>query len=164
QAEFIAVDMKDNIIEGGVGTPALAIFASTILNSHLIIEPKYLWPNNPSYGIFFHTNLIKFQSELIIKFLEHHKKASYILRTSQSIAAEKISKSFKIIDKKYAESILKISPKYCASLSDDYVNVTMEFAKVLYELGYVRRKLRIEDIFDFKFIKKVHPEKEHYSI
>ncbi|MFX1411918.1 MAG: ABC transporter substrate-binding protein, partial [Promethearchaeota archaeon] len=25
QAEFIAVDMKDNIIEGGVGTPALAI-------------------------------------------------------------------------------------------------------------------------------------------
>ena len=45
QAEFIAIDMKKDKLEGGVGTPALAVFAKTILESHLIIPPNYLLPN-----------------------------------------------------------------------------------------------------------------------
>ena len=163
QAEFIALDMKKGIIEGGVGTPALAVFASTILDSHLIIEPNHLWPNNPSYGIFALSNFIKNHPKLIIKFLNHHKKASYLLRNSQSLAAEKISKSFEIIDKNYAESVLKISPKYCISLSEEYVNTTMDFVKILYELGYIKKKISINDIFITNFVQKVHPEKDHYS-
>ncbi|MFX0026368.1 MAG: ABC transporter substrate-binding protein [Candidatus Hermodarchaeota archaeon] len=162
QAEFIAIDMKKGVLEGGVGTPALAVFASTILDSQIIIEPNHLWPNNPSYGIFFHLNIINNQPQLIIKFLEHHKKASYLLRTSQSLAAEKIAKSFEIIDKNYAKSVLKISPKYCASLSDEYINTTMEFVKILHELGYIKKSLTINDIFITNFIQKVHPEEHHY--
>lgn len=163
QAEFIAIDMKENVIEAGVGTPALAVFASTILDSHLIIEPKHLWPNNPSYGIFFHSNFIKSHPKLIIKFLNHHKKASYLLKNSQSLAAEKISKSFEIIDKNYAESVLKISPKYCIALSEEFVNTTMDFVKILYELGYIKKKIPVNDIFITSFVQKVHPEKDHYS-
>lgn len=162
QAEFIAVDMKEGVIEGGVGTPALAIFASTILDSQIIIEPNYLWPNNPSYGIFFHINFINNQPQLITKFLEHHKNASYLLRTSQSLAAEKIAKSFEIIDKSYAESVLKISPKYCISLSEEYMNTTMNFVKELHELGYIKKKLKKNEVFTTEFVKKIHPEATHY--
>ncbi|MFW9946539.1 MAG: ABC transporter substrate-binding protein [Candidatus Odinarchaeota archaeon] len=162
QPEFIAIDMKEGVLEGGVGTPALAVFASTILDSQIIIEPNHLWPNNPSYGIFFHLNIIKNQPQLIIKFLEHHKKASYLLRTSQSLAAEKIAKSFEIIDKSYAKSVLMISPKYCISLSEEYVNTTMDFVKALHELGYIKKNLKKNDIFVTDFVQKVHPEKNHY--
>ncbi len=164
QAEFIALNMKKGILDAGVGTPALAVFASTILDSHIIVEPKHLWANNPSYGIFFHENLIETYPDIIIEFLNHHKKASYLLRNSQSLAAEKISKTFEIINKNYAESVLKISPKYCISLSENYINATMEFVKTLKNLNYIKKELTQENIFDPTFIRKVHPEQDHYSI
>ncbi len=164
QAEFIAMNMKKGILDAGVGTPALAVFASTILDSHIIVEPKHLWANNPSYGVFFHENLIENYPDIIIEFLNHHKKASYLLRNSQSLAAEKISKTFEIINKNYAESVLKISPKYCISLSENYINATMEFVKTLKNLNYIKKELTQENIFDPTFIRKVHPEQDHYSI
>lgn len=163
QAEFIAVDMKKGILEGGVGTPALAVFASTVLNSHLIIQPQYLWEFNPSYGIFFHENLIENNPELVIKFLTNHKYASDLLRNSSAQAAEIISKTFDIVNRNYASSVLEISPKYCISLPEAYVHSTMEFVKVLYDLGYIKRSLKIEEIFNFEFVNQIHPEQEHYS-
>jgi NitT/TauT family transport system substrate-binding protein len=162
QAEFIAVDMKKGILEGGVGTPALAVFALTILNSHLVIQPQYLWEYNPSYGIFFHENLIEINPELVTKFLIHHKEASYLLRNSPTQAAEIISQTFEIVNKNYASSVLEISPKYCISLPEGYVHSTMEFVKTLYDLGYITRSLKIEEIFNFKFVNQIHPEQEHY--
>jgi NitT/TauT family transport system substrate-binding protein len=164
QAEFIAKDMKEGILEAGVGTPALAVFASTILESHLIIEAKDLWTNNPSYGIFAHKKLIQSKPELILQFLECHKWASSLLRNSPSKAAEKISKTFELIDKNYAEAVLKISPKYCISLSEGYVEATKRFIKTLYNLNYIKKIPKIDEIFDFFFVNKVHPEPEHYSI
>jgi len=164
QAEFIALNMKKGILDAGVGTPALAVFASTLLDSHIIVEPTHLWANNPSYGIFLHENLIDNSPDIIIEFLNHHKKASYLLRNSQSLAAEKISKTFEIIDKNYAESVIKISPKYCISLSENFINATMEFVKTLKNLNYIKKELTPENIFDTTFIRKVHPEQDHYSI
>ena len=164
QAEFIANDMREGILEAGVGTPALAAFASTILESHLIIEAKDLWPNNPSYGIFVDKNFILTDPELVFKFLYHHKAASNLLRDSPLIAAKKIAKTFEIIDKNYAESVLKISPKYCISLSEGYVKTTMRFVKTLHNLEYIKHKLKLKEIFDFRFVNEVHPEPEHYSI
>jgi hypothetical protein len=40
----------------------------------------------------------------------------------------------------------------------------MEFMKYLYNLGYIRKELKKEDIFNFQFIKQIHPEKDHYTI
>ncbi|MFW9821156.1 MAG: ABC transporter substrate-binding protein, partial [Candidatus Thorarchaeota archaeon] len=163
QAEFIAKDMRDGLLEGGVGTPALAVFTSTLMESNLIIEAKDLCSNNPSYGIFAHEKLIRSHPDLILKFLKYHKTASNLLRTSPSIAAEKISKTFEIINKKYAEAVIKISPKYCISLSESYLKSTMDFVKVLYNLGYIKKRLEKENIFDLKFVNLIHPEPEHYS-
>jgi NitT/TauT family transport system substrate-binding protein len=164
QAEFIATDMKEGILEAGVGTPALAVFASTILESHLIVEAKDLWSFNPSYGIFVHERFIENDPDLVIKFLNHHKSASTLLRNSPLIAAEKISKTFEIIDKNYAEAVLKISPKYCISLSEGYTKATMEFVRALHQLEYITHKLKLKQIFDFKLVNKVHPESDHYTI
>lgn len=163
QPEYIALDMQKNILDGGVGTPSLAIFASTILDSHLIIPPENLWPNNPSYGIFFHENIINENPELVLHFLSQHKKASYLIRNLPSKAAKIISNIFKIIDKKFVQSVLEISPKYCIALSKEYVNSAIDFMKVLYQFGYIERHLKISDIFNFEFVKKIHPEEPHYS-
>ncbi|MFX1395155.1 MAG: ABC transporter substrate-binding protein [Promethearchaeota archaeon] len=162
QAEFIALDMKKGILDGGVGTPALAAFSSTVLNSHIIIPPDKLWKNNPSYGIFCSEKLIENHPEILITFLFHHKKATSLIRDSPSIAASKIVKTFEIINENYAKSILKISPKYCIALSKGYVNATMNFVNTLYNLGYIKRQLKINNIFNFNFVKKMHPEKHHY--
>ena len=108
------------LVEGGVGTPALAVFAKTIMDSHLIIPANHLLANNPSYGIFFHENFFKNSPKLVLRFLEHHKKACYLLRNSQDEAAEIISKTLTILNsnKEYAKDVLEISPKYCISLSE----------------------------------------------
>ena len=163
QAEFIATDMQKGILEGGVGTPALAVFASTIFDSQLIIPPEVLWKDNPSYGIFFHEDIIDKEPEIVLKFLNHNKVASLMLRESPTRAAEIISTTFEILTKKYVLAVLEISPKYCIALSEGYVKSTMEFVRTLKDLGYIKKELRINDIFDFKFIQKVHPESEHYS-
>lgn len=163
QAEFIAMDLKKGIIEAGVGTPALAIFTSSILDSHIIISPEYLQKSNPSYGIFFHEKLIKHSPDIVYKFLNYHKKASFLLRNNSSKAAKTICKNFKILNKEYVKSVLEISPKYCIALSEEYVNSTMGFVRSLYNLGYIKRILKINEIFEFAFVNQVHPEKEHYN-
>jgi NitT/TauT family transport system substrate-binding protein len=165
QAEYIAVDMEKGLVEGGVGTPALAVFAKTIMDSHLIIPANHLLANNPSYGIFFHENLIKNSPELVLRFLEHHKKACYLLRNSQDEAAEIISKTLTILNnnKEYAKDVLEISPKYCIALSDGFLRSTEGFVNTMYRLGYIKEKLPNEKIYNFDFVNKVHPEEEHYS-
>jgi NitT/TauT family transport system substrate-binding protein len=164
QAEFIAIDMEKGILEGGVGTPALAVFAKTILDSHLIIPANYLIANNPSYGIFFHENLIENYPDIVLKFLHHHKKASYMLRESQDKAAEIISRTFAILNKntQYTKAVLEISPKYCIALSEGYQTSTEGFVNTMFKLGYIKEKLPFDRIFDFNFVKQVHPEKHHY--
>ncbi|MFX1570527.1 MAG: ABC transporter substrate-binding protein, partial [Promethearchaeota archaeon] len=129
QAEFIALDLKKGNIEAGVGTPALAIFASSMLKSHIIIPPKFLRANNPSYGIFFHENIIENNPELVIKFLNCHKQASFLLRNNPSKAAEIICENVKILKSDYVKAILEISPKYCIALSEGFIDSTMEFVQ-----------------------------------
>jgi NitT/TauT family transport system substrate-binding protein len=162
QAEFIALDLKKNILAAGVGTPSLAVFSSTILKLKIIIPPNFFWVNNPSYGIFFHEKIIESNPEIVLEFLRYHKKASYMLRDSPSKAADIISKTFNILSKEYVESVLQIAPKYCIALSEGYINSAMKFVEILYKLGYITHLIRVNDIFTFKFIQEVHPESPHY--
>lgn len=164
QAEFIAMDMEKDILEGGVGTPALAVFAKTILDSHLIIPAHHLLANNPSYGIFFHEAIIKNNPEIVYTFLKHHKRASLLLRESQEKASKIISETFTILKNKssYVKAVLEISPKYCIALSDGYLESTDGFINTMHRLGYIKEKLTREKVFNFKFVNEVHPEAEHY--
>jgi hypothetical protein len=38
----------------------------------------------------------------------------------------------------------------------------MEFVKVLRNLGYIKKEIPREEIFDTSLISKIHPEKGHY--
>ena len=49
----------------------------------------------------------------------------------------------------YVKEVLKISPKYCIALSEGYVKSTMEFIGALQRLGYIKRTLKVEEIFEF---------------
>lgn len=166
QAEFIALDMKKGLLEGGVGTPALAVFAKTMFNSQLIIPSTYLLPNNPSYGIFFHKKIIENNPEIVKIFLKHHKKASELLRNSKDKSAEIISRTMVVLNKntQYVRDVLEISPKYCIALSEEYIKSTEGFVKTLHRLGYIKKRLEIEQIFNFDFLNEIHPEDHHYKI
>lgn len=164
QAEYIALDLKKNVIEAGVGTPSLATFASTLLDSRIVIPPNSLWAYNPSYGVFFYEDLIKDQPEIVRKFVIHHKEASALLRNSPSRVAKLVANIFKIIDDDYVRAVLKISPKYCAALPDEYVTATMQFVKVLHKLKYIQKELKISEIFNFDFVNEIHPGEHHYKV
>ena len=165
QAEFIALDMQKGKLEGGVGTPALSVFAETVLDSHLIIPAHYLLEYNPSYGIFFHESIIKDYPELVFAFLKHHKKASGLLRESQNKAAEIIARTFTILKNNtpYVKAVLEISPKYCIALSEGYLKSTEGFISTMHRLGYIKEKLSRDKIYNFEFVSEVHPEMEHYK-
>ena len=166
QAEFIAYDMKKGILQGGIGTPSLAIFAQTMFESCLIIPSEYLLPNNPSYGIFIHENIINNNPELVKIFLKHHKKASELLREDKSKSAEIICQTMDVLNHntQYVRDVLKISPKYCIALSEGYLKSSEGFINTLHRLGYIKEKLKIEEICNFEFLNEVHPEDDHYNI
>ena len=164
QPELIALDMKKNKLEGGVGTPCLSVFAATLLESRLIIRADNLWDNNPSYGVFFHENLIRKNPELVLGFLALHKKSATLLRKTPDMAAELIADTIEMATEEYIKEVLKISPKYCIALSEGYVKSTMEFVGALHRLGYIKRSLNVDEIFEFRFVEKVHPEHHHYVL
>ena len=164
QAEFIALDIKNGKLVAGVGTPALAVFTSTIVNSQIIIPAARFYPYNPSYGIFFREDVIEDFPEKVEKFLYYHKIASTLLRNHPEEAAGIISKNLAFADENYVKNVIKISPKYCIALSDKFIETSLEFTEKLYDLGYISEKKKVKEIFNLDFIYKVHPEPDHYHI
>jgi NitT/TauT family transport system substrate-binding protein len=164
QAEFIALDIKNGKLVAGVGTPALAVFTSTLVNSQIIIPPDKFYPYNPSYGIFFREDVIEDFPEKVEQFLYYHKMASTLLRNHPVEAAAIISKNLAFADANYVKHVIRISPKYCIALSDKFIETSLEFTEKLYDLGYISDKKKVQDIFNLEFIHKVHPEPDHYNI
>ncbi len=155
--------LVDNEIPAAAGTPPLAVAAKRFCGAKIIIPPHRLWPNNPSYGIVVRNEFMEFE-DTILTFLELHEKASNFIREHPEKAAEIVSNLTEIVDKEFVLEAYKISPKYCSALSPEYVASTMGFVKVLKQLGYISRIVAEDEIFDHRFIKKIHPEKPHYDI
>ncbi len=68
-----------------------------------------------------------------------------------------------IIDREFVLDTLKLSPKYCAQLSERYVASAMRFVPVLKKLGYIQESIPVERIFDRHIISRIHPGKDHYG-
>ena len=164
QAEFIALDIKSGKLVAAVGTPALAVFTSTLVNSQIVIPADKFYPYNPSYGIFFREDVIEDFPEKVEKFLYYHKIASTLLRNHPEEAAGIISKNLAFADENYVKNVIKISPKYCIALSDKFIKTSLEFTEKLYDLGYISDMKKVNDIFNLEFVHKIHPEPDHYSI
>ena len=161
-ADFIPDAIEEREIAAGVGTPSLASVASRRFDSNVVIPPHRLWPYNPSYGIVVREELIDESPEFITDFLKAHEEACNLVRLHPEEAAEIALKEVKVVDKDFVLDTYKISPKYCASIPDEYIGSTLKFIPVLQRLGYMKGDLKQGDIFNLEFIKKIHPGPAHY--
>lgn len=162
-ADRIIDAMHKGQVSAAVGTPALAVALMRFARGKILYPPSKLWPYNPSYGIVIKNSFLMEQGETVKRFLMLHEEAANILRNSPENAARIISDYVGIVDSDFVLDTLKISPRYCAKITGEYISSTMEFVKVLRNLGYISRDIPSDEIFDFSLIKKIHPGKDHYG-
>jgi len=161
--DFVLEALVDEEIDAAVGTPSLAVAAGYACRARIIIPPHLLWPDNPSYGIVVRKDLIRYP-DVILRFLELHEKASNFIRTCPIEASRLVSKLTGIVDERFVLEAYRVSPKYCASLSKEFVESTMAFVPVLLWLKYISKIISEKEIFDYTFIKEIHKEQPHYDL
>ncbi len=162
-ADMVVEAVVKDEVAASFGTPALAVSVKQYTGGKILYPPSMLWPNNPSYGIAVVRPFLQSNAALCEQFLSSHEKATALLREKPSRAAEIIAGHVGFIDPAFVLETLTVSPKYCAQLTDQYIASTMEFVSVLNDLGYIRRRLAADEIFDRSLINKVHPENHHYN-
>lgn len=163
-ADLIPYALEEDEIDAGVGTPAMAVAASSIASANLIIPPEYLWEYNPSYGITIIEDVLSEKAELVSEFLKIHENTCNMIRELPQKSSKIASEELGLENNLFALKAFKISPKYCASLPDEYISSTMKFLPLLKDLGYLDSNLKSKDIFDIELIEKIHLEKPHYEI
>lgn len=162
-ADQVTEAMVRGDIHAVVGTPALAVSIKRYAHGRILYPPSKLWPNNPSYGILVDKGFLTNERELLERFLVLHEEATAFLRNEPLQSAKMISDYVGFIDAEFVMDTLRISPKYCAQLTDGYISSTMEFVKTLKKLGYINREIASDEIFDTSLIRKIHPEGDHYE-
>jgi NitT/TauT family transport system substrate-binding protein len=159
--------LTEAIVRGEVsaafGTPALAAAIQHYAGGRVLYPPSLLWPNNPSYGILAEQTFLHNSGEILEQFLRQHEMATSILRHKQRDAARTISRFVGFVEEDLVLDALKISPKYCAKVTEGYISSTMAFVRVLKSLGYISREISVHEIFDTSLIDKIHPEEGHYT-
>ena len=160
--DFVLEALVDGEIDAAVGTPSLAVAAARACGAKIIIPPHSLWRDNPSCGIVIRKE-IAHASDVILKFLEMHEKASNFIREKPWDAARIVSKLTGIVDEEFVLEAYGVSPKYCAALSREFITSTMAFVPVLYRLKYITREIPESGIFENGFINRIHKEPPHYN-
>lgn len=163
QADFIPDAMLAGDLEGGAGTPALAVAGKQWVGAKLLIRPSDLWPHNPSYGIVARTEVIDHAPSGLEAFLRAHEEATALIRTQPQVAAALTADVVGIIDEDFVLDTYRISPKYCGALPPSYIDASMAFVPALRQLGYLDGSLGEEDVFDARLLARVHPEPPHYE-
>ena len=103
-----------------------------------------MWPENPSYGILAAKDFLRARQELVMRFLVLHEEAEASLRGDPEGSARAIADHVGIIDQEFVLETLRISPRYCAKLTNGYIASTLGFVKALKRLGYIRREISRE--------------------
>ncbi|KGK98728.1 sulfonate ABC transporter substrate-binding protein [Methanococcoides methylutens] len=154
-ADMIPEAIADGEIKAAVGTPSLAVVAKRYCDAKIVIQPEKLWPDNPSYGIVATSEMIENSPEILLKFIELHENACELIRENTEEAASIVAKTIEIIDADFVNDMYKVSPKYSASISEEYIKSTMRFVDVLNELGYISKELEEKDIFNLRFVEEL---------
>lgn len=162
-ADQIIEEMAKDRIPAALGTPALSVAVNRYANGRILYPPSRLWPDNPSYGILVDENFLNKEREIVERFLLLHEEATSFIRNKPRQVAKMVSDYIGFIDEEFVIEIFKVSPKYCAQLTDGYVSSTMGFVKVLKKMGYIDREVTADEIFDISLIRKIHPQKDHYG-
>ncbi len=162
-ADFILEAMEQNEVDGGCGTPPLAVLAARYLGGRIVLPPNAMWPHSPSYGIVATLETIKESTDMLQGFLRLHEKACNLAREKPQEATKMALRAIGILDKDFLLDVLKVSPKYCASLPNEYVESSLAFVPVLRGMGYISKPLVKADIFQTDIIERIHKEKPHYD-
>lgn len=162
-SDQITEAMHKDKISAAAGTPALAVAVKRYANGQILYPPSKLWPNNPSYGILVHRNFLKTDEEILKRFLLLHEETTSYIRNKPRQASREISDYIGFIDEEFVLETLKVSPKYCAQLTDGYISSTMEFVKALKRMGYIDREITADEVFDLSLIRKIHTPGDHYA-
>jgi NitT/TauT family transport system substrate-binding protein len=162
-ADQIIEAMQDSTVDGGVGTPPLAVLASHLLGAKIILPPHKMWPHNPSYGIVATIDMISDSPHALESFLKLHEEACNLIRWRPQEAAEIAARTLVMVNKDFVLEVYRVSPKYCASLSKEYIDSTLAFVPFLKKAEYISSSLNADDIFNTDFIEEIHSEKPHYD-
>lgn len=161
--DFVAEAMAKGEIDGGAGTPSLAALSSRLTGARVVVPADKIWPNNPSYGIVTSAQFLDEHGEVVEKFLTLHRKACAFIRKKPQRAARVVAETVGLVDPGFVLDSIRISPKYCTSLSKEFVDSTMLLVPLLKQLGYLPADVRGDDIFYPSIIEKVHPDPPHYQ-
>lgn len=161
-ADLIPYAFRKGALDAAVGTPPLALLCERECGTRTVIPPSTLWPFNPSYGIVVRKELLK-QAGLVEGFLRIHERACNLIRESPEQAARCTVSVLPGLNEPFVREVYAVSPKYCASLPEAYVESTLRFLPVMKELGYAGDLPQPEEVFQATFIDRVHPEPHHYS-
>jgi NitT/TauT family transport system substrate-binding protein len=162
-ADQVTEAMVKNEISAAFGTPALAVAVRRFAGGRILYPPSLLWPHNPSYGILVDKGYLHAHQEIVGQFLRAHEQATFLIRNRPAAAARIISDHLGFIEEDFVLETLRISPKYCAQLTGEYVASAMGFVKILRDLSYIAREIPVADIFERSLINSIHPEKDHYE-
>ncbi|MBE8539114.1 ABC transporter substrate-binding protein [Geoglobus acetivorans] len=163
-AEMILDDFAEGKLDGVCGTPNLAILAKRY-GAVICGRPSDIWPWNPSYGIAVRRDFFEESCDTLREFLIKHEWATNILREAVDYSGAFLENYIRgELDHLTIKDMLTLSPKYCASLPDEYVSSTQTLAALMKKLGYVENSLKKSDVFNFDLISEVHPQREHYSV
>jgi NitT/TauT family transport system substrate-binding protein len=162
-ADLVTEAVVKDEVAAAFGTPALAIAIKRFAGGKILYPAAKLWPDNPSYGIVADKSFLNAKRETVERFLISHEEAEAVLRNDPADAAQAIADHVGIIDREFVLETLRVSPKYCAQLTTKYISSTMAFVNALRKLGYIKRELDQDEIFDTSLIAKIHPEKDHYG-
>jgi NitT/TauT family transport system substrate-binding protein len=162
QADLITEALAAGELRAGVGTPALAAAARRYAGARLVVPARALWPHNPSYGVVA-TPAARERAEALREFLVAHEEATALIRGHPAEAARRTAESVEVADAALIEDSYRISPRYCAALSEGFVAATHRFADVLLRLGYLPRAIDPAEVFDDGPIRAAHPGDPHYD-
>lgn len=143
------------------GTPALATAIKRYGEGKVLYPPSMLWPNNPSYGIVVSQRLLGYRDTLE-RFLNIHEQATAELRERPEEVSQAISRFVGIVDSDFVLETIMLSPRYCAQLTEGYIKATMGFVRAMKRLGYIKKDIRREEIFETEIIRNIHVSEDHY--
>lgn len=162
-ADLVTEAIVRDEVSAAVGTPALAAAIKRFAGGRVLYPPAKLWPDNPSYGIIVHRDFLAKEEQAVERFLKLHEEATAFIRQYPKAASQLIAGHVGVIDAVFVMDALKISPKYCAQLTDRYVAATMKFVPVLQKLGYIQSGPSESQIFFRDLVRKIHPGPDHYE-
>ena len=160
-ADFVLEAMEQKEVDGGCGTPPLAVLAAKYLSGRIVLPPNVMWPHSPSYGIVATQDTLRYSANMLEGFLKLHEEACNLAREKPQEAARMATKAIGILDRNFLLDVLKVSPKYCASLPKEYVESALAFVPVLRGMGYISKPLGKTDVFQTDIIERIHKEKPH---